>query len=345
MNGFKFDLSKQVCGGCNSKADSLMLEKLLSHIPRYASNDFSSISDDASVYEINENSFLLNSIDYNLVADEDPFVSGQIGAVNAISDIYAMGVKPLQALMIVGYPFNLGDSLLAETMVKGVVDMCESQDIPILGGHTINSDNIIVGLSVSAIASKSNIKYKKGAQIGDKIVITKKLGSGVMITANKHSRLTSNGKQNLYDVILKVNDVGAYLGSLDYVHSITDITGFGLAGHCTEMVELGEQSFVIDVSKIPVIDDLKKYICDGFISSMAWRNLTNYGHKIGYAPSLTLEDKIMLNDPQTNGGLIFTVPPERENSVLEGLREHGCFDSQVVGFVDACNSDNTLLFI
>lgn len=294
--------------GCGCKIAPQVLEEILSG----SQNQFFdkkllvgyNTKDDAAVYDLDESNALISTVDFFTPIVDEPFDFGQIAAANAISDVYAMGGKPLLATAILGWPTTKLSPSVAKEVIEGAREICSHSMITIAGGHSIESPEPFFGLSVNGIVKKNCLKTNSGSQEGDFLFLTKPLGSGIMSTALKRGQLTLEHKNNLFDVLKSVNSIGEKIGALDYVNAMTDITGFGLLGHLIELCESANLSAEITYSSIKLIDGLQEYISKGITPDNLFRNWNSYQnkvHNIGHESFLTL------SDPQTNGGLLIAV--------------------------------------
>jgi len=272
-------------------------------------------SDDASVYFIDENTAILNSIDFFSPIVDDPFDFGRIAAANALSDIYAMGGKPLFANNIVAFPEQeLSKEILVE-ILNGAQSIAEIAGIPILGGHSVKDDEIKFGQSVTGICDKENLWKNSGAKVGDVLILTKPIGTGVLCKAAQNGLLTELEKKELVEIMASLNK-NAYDIMKNYtISSCTDVTGFGLLGHLSEMIQSREMSVIINHENIPIFDQLKKMIRIGMVADGLHNNLEFYNKNIDWGKQLNDIYKTILNDPQTSGGLLFTVERETADKI------------------------------
>ena len=238
---------------------------------------------------------------------DNPSDFGKIAAVNAISDIYAMGGTPIMAISILGWPVDKILPEIANSVCEGARFACAEAEIPLAGGHSIDNEEPIFGLAVTGRVDLDHLKRNNGAMEGDLLFLTKSLGVGILTTAEKKGLLQSEHRFIARDNMIKLNKIGMELGKLQCVHAMTDVTGFGLLGHLLEMCEASGTGAVLNMKKVPLLhsDVLMKYIKLDCIPGGTDRNWKSYGHKIAPIPSD--EDRLLLCDPQTSGGLLVSV--------------------------------------
>jgi selenide,water dikinase len=295
-------------GGCGCKIAPSVLQQMLAtgHKGLFASllvgNES---SDDAAVYQINEETAIISTTDFFMPIVDDPFAFGRIAAANAISDVYAMGGKPLMAIAILGWPVNKLSPQVAQQVLDGGRSICTEAGIPLAGGHTIDSLEPIFGLAVTGTVHPAHIKRNNSAQEGDLLFLTKPLGVGILSTAIKRGLLQAEHYTILLKQLTTLNKIGEVVGSLKGVHAMTDVTGFGLMGHLIEMAEGSGVSIELTYSKLPKIAGLQEYLKQGTIPGATARNWNSYGNKVLIDDSIDLAEALhLLPDPQTNGGLL-----------------------------------------
>jgi selenide, water dikinase len=281
-------------------------------------------NDDAAVYELDENNCIISTTDFFTPIVNDAFQFGQVAAANAISDVYAMGGKPIMALAILGWPVEKLPAELANKVIEGARTICAEAGIMLAGGHSIDSPEPIFGLSVNGLVAKKNIKQNNTAQEGDFLFITKPIGVGILATAEKKAQL-QEGHEGLAVAQMKIlNKIGAVLGQKDWVTAMTDVTGFGLAGHLIEMCEGASISAELYWNKIPQITDLSYYLKNRILPDATFRNWNSYGTKIGFDKAIPVMDAFnILPDPQTSGGLLIAVKPNAIEQMQELLKQNG----------------------
>lgn len=276
--------------------------------------------DDAAVYDLGDGSAIISTTDFFMPIVDDAFTFGRIAATNSISDIYAMGGKPLMAIAILGWPLDKLPPEVAQQVLEGGRSICEEAGIPLSGGHSIDSPEPIFGLAVTGRIEIANLKRNDTAEEGCELFLTKPLGVGVLSTAQKQGKLEEKDADIAPQTMMKLNKIGQQLATLDGVKAMTDVTGFGLLGHLVEMCEGSQLSAEIDFSKIPVLPEVSKYIDKNCIPGGTHRNWSSYGDKIQLKNE---RDKLILCDPQTSGGLMIAVAPDSIKEVRKLLEKEG----------------------
>lgn len=278
--------------------------------------------DDAAVLVWGEEEAIVSTTDFFMPIVDDPEDFGRIAAVNAISDIYAMGGTPLLAIAILGWPINVLPPEVAGSVVAGGRKACEAAGIPLAGGHSIDAPEPIFGLAVTGKVRLEHLKRNGGAVPGDILFLTKPLGVGVLSTAQKKGLLDPAHARLALESMVQLNKAGEAFGRLSFVHAMTDVTGFGLLGHLTEMCEASGTSARIVFDQVPVLNKsaIQEYISAQCIPGGTRRNWDSYGHKIAPMPDF---EQIVLSDPQTSGGLLVAVEAEFEYEFLEVAKTQG----------------------
>lgn len=266
--------------------------------------------DDAAVYDLGDGTCIISTTDFFMPIVDDPFTFGSIASVNAISDVYAMGGEPFMAIAILGWPVNKIPAEVAKDVLEGSRDVCSKAGIPLAGGHSIDSPEPIFGLAVSGKVKKENLKRNDTAKIGSALYLTKPLGIGIVTTAQKKGIVKDEHLQQAVDTMLTLNWIGGEFGKLSYVNAMTDVTGFGLLGHLTEVCEGSGLSAQIDFNKVPRFDFLDQYIQQKSMPGGTGRNWESYGSKIS---NISDEQRAILADPQTSGGLLVSVDADHTN--------------------------------
>lgn len=279
-----------------------------------------SSKDDAAAYDIGDGRVILSTTDFFMPIADDPFDFGRIAATNAISDIYAMGGTPIMAIAILGWPVNLLPPEVAQRVVDGGRQACHDAGIALAGGHSIDSPEPIFGLAVTGQVAKSDLKQNNTAEPGCLLYLTKPLGVGVLTTAQKQKKLQPEHEGLAIATMCRLNSVGAKLGPMPGVKAVTDVTGFALLGHLLEMCEGSGVEAELAFDAIPVLGPVSGYIAQGCVPGGTGRNFASYGHKV--AP-LSEDQKALLCDPQTSGGLLIAVAPEAVNELEAALRNAG----------------------
>ncbi len=311
--------------GCGCKISPKVLDQILQSNMAMPDNDKLIVGnhskDDAAVYDLSNGTALISTTDFFMPIVDDPFDFGRIASANAISDVYAMGGKPILAIAILGWPINTLPAHVAQKVIEGSRSICAAAGIPLAGGHSIDSPEPIFGLAVNGLVDISHIKKNNEAREGDTLFLTKPLGVGILTTAEKKGILKEAHKNIAAKQMMQLNKVGEALGKIKEVSAMTDVTGFGLLGHLVEMAEGSGLSAVIHFENIPTItDDLKDYINEKSIPGGTVRNWDSYGEKIGV---VTDYQKAILADPQTSGGLLIAVQSSGIGAVIQILKEYG----------------------
>jgi len=275
--------------------------------------------DDAAVYDMGNGTAVISTTDFFMPIVDDPFTFGRIAATNAISDVYAMGGKPIMAIAILGWPVNKLSEKIAQQVVEGGRQACKDAGIMLAGGHSIDSPEPIFGLAVTGTVAIKNLKRNDTATPGCLLYLTKPIGVGVLTTAQKAGILDPHYLSLAENTMMALNKVGAELALIDGVKSLTDVTGFGLLGHLSEMCEGSKVSAVIEYAKIPKLEMIESYISEGCIPGGTNRNWDSYGSMV----DLENESYIpVLCDPQTSGGLLIAVEENAKTKVEELLKHH-----------------------
>jgi selenide,water dikinase len=266
---------------------------------------------------------------------DDPFDFGAIAATNAISDVYAMGGQPLFALALVGMPVNQIPLDVIRRILEGGESVCARAGIPIAGGHTIDSVEPIYGLVAIGLVDPANLKRNSGARPGDKLILGKPIGVGVISAALKKGRVDDAGYKAMIAATTKLNTPGTRLGRLDSVHALTDVTGFGLLGHLIEIAKGSNAGARLRWDAIPILPQALDFATEGIATGASARNWAGYGNRVKLAASISDAQKALLTDPQTSGGLLVACAPEASDEVLEIFRSEGFSDAAVIGDVVA----------
>ena len=297
--------------GCGCKIAPSILEEILSFAGTVAHCDRLLVGndsrDDAAVFDLGNGQAIVSTTDFFMPIVDDPFDFGQIASVNAISDVYAMGGKPLMAIAVLGWPLDKLPPEVAGRVLEGGRAACACAGIPLAGGHSIDSPEPIFGLAVTGQVAVENLKRNDRAVPGCELFLTKPLGVGLVATAQKRGLADQADFERAVKQMIKLNSLGALLGSQSGVKAMTDVSGFGLLGHLTEMCEGSGVSATLDSARVPRLENIDRYIDEGCTSGGTDRNFDSYGPKIG---PLTRPQKALLCDPQTSGGLLVAVAPD-----------------------------------
>jgi selenide, water dikinase len=326
-------------GGCGCKLSPAVLRELLAGMP--AAQAFPDLlvgietGDDAAVYRINDEQAIVATTDFFMPIVDDPFDFGRIAAANALSDVYAMGGRPLLALAILGIPLGKISPETVRGILAGGTAICTEAGIPVAGGHSIDSPEPIYGLAVIGMVKPDRVLRNSGAQAGDVLILTKPLGVGVISAALKSRKLDASLERSLYaslvDSTTRLNAVGYELASVPQVHAMTDTTGFGLLGHTMEMCRGSALRARIRFDALPLIEGIAELAQVPYRTGAAARNWASYGHEIALASGTADWQRDVMCDPQTSGGLLIAVEPRSAPDVLEKLRATGFDRAAVIG--------------
>ena len=322
-------------GGCGCKIAPGVLEQILARgapgmVPKELLVGIET-SDDAAVYRINDRQAIVATTDFFMPIVDDPFDFGAIAATNAISDVYAMGGQPLFALALVGMPVSQLPLDTIRKILEGGESVCARAGIPVAGGHTIDSVEPIYGLVAIGLVDPKNVKRNSGARPGDKLILGKPLGVGILSAALKKGKLDQAGYKAMIDSTTKLNTPGTKLGALESVHALTDVTGFGLLGHLVEIVKGSNAAARVDWKSIPLLPTSLDFAREGIATGASGRNWSGYGERIRLGAKLGDAEKALLTDPQTSGGLLVACDPAACDEVLAIFRDDGFADAAVVG--------------
>jgi len=297
--------------GCGCKISpavlDLMLKTQLTEPLNSALLVGNSSRDDAAVYDIGNGIGIISTTDFFMPIVDDPFTFGQIAATNAISDIYAMGGKPIMAIAIFGWPINKLAPEVGQQVIEGGRKVCQDAGISLAGGHSIDAPEPIFGLAVTGMINIDHLKPNNTAKAGDYIFLTKPLGIGVLTTAQKKKKIQEEHINLAIETMCQLNKIGSELSKIKGVNAITDVTGFGLAGHLREVCEGSGLNAILDFDKIPLLSHVNEYLDMGCTPGGAGRNFESFGHVLG---ETTQRQREILCDPQTSGGLLVMVSDE-----------------------------------
>ena len=322
-------------GGCGCKIAPGVLEQILaksapSIVPKELLVGIET-SDDAAVYRLNERQAIVATTDFFMPIVDDPFDFGAIAATNALSDVYAMGGQPLFALALVGMPVNQIPLEVIRKILEGGESVCARAGIPIAGGHTIDSVEPIYGLVAIGVVDPKHIKRNAGARPGDTLILGKPLGVGIYSAALKKGRLDPAAYKAMIDATTQLNTPGRRLGTMESVHALTDVTGFGLLGHLLEMANGSRAAARVRWDAVPLLPDALALAAEGLATGASGRNWTGYGKSVRLAPNLGEVQKALLTDPQTSGGLLVACEPSATETVLDLFRSEGFGQAAVIG--------------
>jgi selenide, water dikinase len=332
-------------GGCGCKIAPGILADMLKEMPAaFLPPELmvgTETADDAAVYRLNDEQALVATTDFFMPIVDDPFDFGRIAATNAISDVYAMGAKPIMALALVGMPIAVLSTQTIGRILAGGQSVCLDAGIPIAGGHSIDSVEPIYGLVALGLAHPDHIKTNKSARVGDCLVLGKPLGVGVYSAALKKEALSATDYAAMIDATTQLNKPGPELAALGGVHALTDVTGFGLAGHALEMARGSGHSVRLHWDAVPLLPNASALATQGMVTGASGRNWQAYGAEVAGDTS-TLQRQL-LSDPQTSGGLLVSCSEAALPAVLDIFRRHGFGHAARVGEVVA--RDQALLMV
>ncbi|MBI2772726.1 MAG: selenide, water dikinase SelD [Burkholderiales bacterium] len=295
-------------------------------------------ADDAAVYKLNDEQALIATTDFFMPIVDDPYDFGRIAATNAISDVYAMGGRPIMALALVGMPINVLSTRTIARILEGGESVCREAGIPIAGGHTIDSVEPIYGLVALGLVHPSRVKRNADARAGDVLILGKPLGVGILSAALKKEKLDEAGYRQMIATTTRLNTPGPELAALDGVHALTDVTGFGLAGHALELARGAGLTVNIDWGRVPLLDGVVQLAEAGHITGASGRNWAGYGAEVGLPVDFPLTATALLTDPQTSGGLLVSCAPEAADAVLALFARHGFAGAAVIGGIAAAGA-------
>jgi|TARA_B110000091_G_scaffold142415_1_gene152142 selenide,water dikinase len=307
--------------GCGCKISPQVLDTMLqSQLPKFSHPNLivgNETRDDAAVFDLGDGTGIISTTDFFMPIVDDPFDFGRVAATNAISDVYAMGGLPLMAIAILGWPVDKLAPEIAAMVIDGARSVCASANICLAGGHSIDAPEPIFGLAVTGRVALAHLQRNDQAQAGDRIMLTKPLGVGILTTAEKRGMLRPKDVNLARDNMIKLNDLGAKLAPLEGVHAMTDVTGFGLMGHLLEVCEGSQLQAYVEFDKIPLLTDLQYYLDQGCVPGGSGRNFDSYGHKLG---AMSADQLNILCDPQTSGGLLVAVAQDQVAEVEQMCR-------------------------
>lgn len=326
-------------GGCGCKIAPAVLKDILAQsAPMAGFADLlvgTESSDDAAVYRLNDSQAIVATTDFFMPIVDDAFDFGCIAATNALSDIYAMGGKPLFALAIVGMPVGKLPVETIRQILAGGEAVCRAAGIPVAGGHSIDAPEPIYGLVGIGVVHPDRVKRNNAAKPGDVLILGKPLGVGVLSAALKKGELSAEGYRQMVATTTQLNTPGSLLGEMDDVHAMTDVTGFALLGHLLEIVRGSQLSARIRFDQLPVIEEALQLAQAGIATGAAERNWASYGHEIELDAGIAEWQRKFLCDPQTSGGLLVACDPAVEAEVLAAFRQFGFDGAKTIGQLDA----------
>ena len=330
--------------GCGCKISPKVLKEILGS--NYSNLDSNLLvghesSDDAAVYDLGDGRALISTTDFFMPIVDNPFHFGMIAGSNALSDVYAMGGRPLMAISIFGWPINSISSEIGAKVIDGGREICSRAGISLAGGHSIDSPEPIFGLSVSGIVEIKNLKKNIGAQPEDFLFLTKPLGIGILSTAQKKKVVSETDHNLAVDQMCALNDIGSKLSSIEGVNAVTDVTGFGLAGHLLEICRGSQVSAEIYFDKLPLLPNVIEYIENDCVPGGTIRNFESYGKNLSKLSEL---EKYIVCDPQTSGGLLISVSQKSLNDFVDFMTSNS-LDLEPIGKILEQSVDNKIIKI
>ena len=332
------------CAGCGAKVGAGTLAKMLEGFKTHEDPKLIvgyDKSDDASVYVVDEETAIISTTDFFPPIVDDPYLFGQIAATNALSDVYAMGGEPKLALNVLCIPEKM-DSDTVHNILRGGYDKAYEAGAIITGGHTINGAEPIYGLAVTGFVHPDKVLINSNAKPGDVLILTKKLGVGILTTAKKADLVSDETMSLVYKQMATLNKTARDIMVKYPVNSCTDVTGFSLMGHSYEMSQGSNCSIIIETAKIPYFEEAYEMAQMGFIPAGAYRNRDYVGEHIEISDSISLAMTDILFDPQTSGGLLISVPKEHAEELLSELKTQ-IPDSEIIGYVAEFRGKNLII--
>ncbi|HNM56615.1 MAG TPA: selenide, water dikinase SelD [Thauera aminoaromatica] len=326
-------------GGCGCKIAPAVLSELLATMPAglvppelLVGTD---TADDAAVYKLNDRQAIVATTDFFTPIVDNPRDFGRIAATNALSDVYAMGAQPILALAIVGMPLDKLPPEVIGEILKGGAEVCRDAGIPVAGGHSIDVLEPIYGLVGLGVVDPARVRTNAGAKAGDVLILTKPLGIGILSAGLKKGRLSADGYAQMIRWTTTLNRVGARLADLDGVHAVTDVTGFGLAGHLLEMCRGASLTGAVRFDALPVIEEARALVRDGVATGASTRNWASYGASVELPVDAPEWQRKLVTDPQTSGGLLIACAPEAVEAVQAAVRAEQGEAGTIVGEMKA----------
>ena len=330
-------------GGCGCKLAPSVLQELLANQP--AAAPFRQLlvgvetGDDAAVWQVDDNTCIVATTDFFMPVVDDPFDFGRIAATNALSDIYAMGARPIMALAILGMPLNKIAIEDVRKIIAGGTSVCAAAGIPVAGGHSIDAPEPIYGLAVIGLCRPGEVRRNAGARPGDALILTKAIGVGVYSAAIKKGELSGEGYAEMLASTTQLNRIGGELSGDETVHAVTDVTGFGLLGHALEMARGSNLAVTLKAAEVPLFTQAARLAQDGHVTGASSRNWASYGEAIRLPDDLPDWQRNLLVDPQTSGGLLISCAADRAGSLLETIRGAGYGAARIVGHTETGPSE------
>lgn len=326
-------------GGCGCKLAPAMLQELLANQP--AAAPFKQLlvgvetGDDAAVWKVDDSTCIVATTDFFMPVVDDPFDFGRIAATNAISDVYAMGAKPIMALAILGMPLDKISVDDVRKIIAGGNAVCASAGIPVAGGHSIDAPEPIYGLAVIGICRPEQVRRNADAKAGDALILTKAIGVGIYSAAIKKGDLPDGGYGEMVASTTQLNRIGGELADNADVHAITDVTGFGLLGHALEMARGSNLTVTLKAGDVPLFTQAAQLAQQGYITGASTRNWASYGDAIRLPGGFPDWQRSLLVDPQTSGGLLISCAADRAQEILATIQQAGYSAARIVGHTEA----------
>ncbi len=326
-------------GGCGCKLAPSVLQQLLADQPAMAAYKQllvgTETADDAAVWQHDENTCIIATTDFFMPMVDDPYDFGRIAATNAISDVYAMGGRPIMALAILGMPVDKIPAEMVREILKGGSSVCAAAGIPVAGGHSIDCPEPVYGLAVIGVCRPEHVRRNASAKTGDALILTKPIGVGIYSAAIKKGELSADGYAEMIGTTTLLNRIGAELAQNDAVHAITDVTGFGVLGHAIEMARGSELTIVLHGEGIPVLRDVTRLAQAGFVTGASHRNWASYGESVDLPVDCPDWRRHLLTDPQTSGGLLIACAADSAPAIVRSIQEAGYPAASVIGRAEA----------
>lgn len=323
-------------GGCGCKIGPADLAQVLRYLPQAPSNPDLLVgldtSDDAGVYRLNDELALVQTVDFFTPIVDDPYDFGQIAAANAISDIYAMGGKPLTVLNIVAFPISTLDKRILSEILRGAADKVQEAGATLVGGHSIDDKEPKFGLAVTGLIHPDKVRTNAGAKPGDRIILTKPIGVGILTTSIKKEQLSPEETKQVTRVMTTLNKTAAETMERYQVHACTDVTGFGLIGHALEMAKGSGVELTIMQKDVPLLPRVRELAEKGFVPGGTKNNFAHVQSDVTFPEELDQIDRWILCDAVTSGGLLISVAGDQADELLEQLR-HAGVDASIIGYV------------
>jgi selenide,water dikinase len=325
-------------GGCGCKLAPSVLQELLADQPAMAPYKQLLVgtenSDDAAVWQLDDETCVIATTDFFMPMVDDPYDFGRIAATNALSDVYAMGGRPIMALAILGMPIDKMSTETVREILKGGAAVCATAGIPIAGGHSIDCPEPVYGLAVIGICKPSDVRRNADVKPGDALILTKPVGVGIYSAAIKKNALPPAGYPEMIATTTLLNKVGTVLARDKDVHAITDVTGFGILGHSLEMARGSKLSITINARDIPLLTEAASLSQQGFVTGASHRNWASYGAQVTLPTGLPDWQRHLLSDPQTSGGLLVACSAGRADEIVQTIRAAGYPAAQVIGHAE-----------